>query len=90
MDEEINAALAGIGSRLRSIRNAQGMTLRELAEAICRVAGLKGALSFDKTKPDGTPRKLMSSARLSALGWRPRISLEAGLREVFEAYSARY
>lgn len=72
-----------------NVGTGSDVTIRELAEAICRLAGLKGALSFDKTKPDGTPRKLMSSARLSALGWRPSISLQEGLREVFEAYNAR-
>jgi GDP-L-fucose synthase len=63
------------------------ITIRELAQMICGIAGLEGPLSFDRSKPDGTPRKLMSSARIFALGWRPSISLESGLKEVFEAYS---
>jgi len=62
------------------------VTIRELAELIGRVTGFEGALVFDKTKPDGTPRKLMDSSRLSALGWRPKTSLEDGVRGVYMWY----
>ena len=59
-------------------------TIRELAETVARVTGFTGTLSFDTTKPDGTPRKLMDVTRLSALGWRASISLEDGLRNAYE------
>jgi GDP-L-fucose synthase len=62
------------------------VTIRELAELIGRVTVFEGALVFDKTKPDGTPRKLMDSSRLSALGWRPKTSLEDGVRDVYKWY----
>jgi GDP-L-fucose synthase len=62
------------------------VTIRELAETIGRVVGFSGALVFDTSKPDGTPRKLMDSSRLAALGWRPRTSLEKGLAEVYRWY----
>jgi GDP-L-fucose synthase len=62
------------------------VTIRELAEAICEVVGFKGALTFDTTKPDGTPRKLMDSTRLLALGWRPRVGLKDGIRETYKWY----
>ncbi|MCI0736891.1 MAG: NAD-dependent epimerase/dehydratase family protein, partial [Beijerinckiaceae bacterium] len=58
------------------------VSIRQLAELISKVTGFKGMLVFDTTKPDGTPRKLMDSSRLSALGWRPKTSLEDGIREV--------
>ena len=58
-------------------------TIRELAETIAKVTGFSGKLSFDATKPDGTPRKLMDVARLKALGWQARISLEDGLRNAY-------
>ncbi|QYZ67197.1 MAG: GDP-fucose synthetase [Gammaproteobacteria bacterium (ex Lamellibrachia satsuma)] len=58
-------------------------TIRELAEAIARVAGFFGKLSFDSSKPDGTPRKLMDVARLKALGWEASITLEEGLRDAY-------
>lgn len=59
------------------------MTIRQLAEEICNVVGFKGRLDFDKTKPDGTPRKLMDSSRLNALGWAPKISLRQGLENAY-------
>jgi GDP-L-fucose synthase len=61
------------------------VTIRELAETVCRVLGYTGKLVFDASKPDGTPRKLMDSSRLRALGWQPKVDLEAGIRRAFEA-----
>jgi GDP-L-fucose synthase len=61
------------------------LTIRELAETICKVLGFTGSLVFDTSKPDGTPRKLMDSSRLRALGWQPKIDLETGIRLAFEA-----
>jgi GDP-L-fucose synthase len=59
------------------------VSIRQLAELIGRVTGFEGKLVFDINKPDGTPRKLMDSSRLAALGWRPQTSLEEGIREVY-------
>lgn len=61
------------------------LTIRELAETVCRVLGYNGALVFDTSKPDGTPRKLLNSARLRALGWKPNVNLETGIRLAFES-----
>lgn len=61
-------------------------TIRELAETIAKVTGFKGKLSFDTSKPDGTPRKLMDVSRLAALGWQASISLEDGLRDAYGWY----
>lgn len=58
----------------------EDISIRELAQLIARLAGFTGELVFDTSKPDGTPRKLLDSSRLRALGWQPRISLEQGLR----------
>ncbi|WP_341327373.1 GDP-L-fucose synthase [Methylotuvimicrobium sp. KM2] len=58
-------------------------TIRELAETLAKVAGFKGKLSFDATKPDGTPRKLMDVSRLRSLGWEYRIGLEEGLTDAY-------
>ncbi len=60
------------------------VTIRELAETICEVVGFKGALVFDATKPDGTPRKLLDTSRLRALGWSPQISLRTGIQRTYE------
>jgi GDP-L-fucose synthase len=70
-----------------NVGSGEDVTIREVAEMISSLAGLTGALRFDKSKPDGAPRKLMSAERLRALGWRPRIPLEEGLKTVFDAYS---
>ena len=63
-------------------------TIRELAETIARVTGYQGRVVFDASKPDGTPRKLLDVSRLSSLGWKASISLEAGLRETYKWYVA--
>jgi GDP-L-fucose synthase len=62
----------------------EDITIKELAETIKKVIKFKGELSFDTTKPDGTPKKLMDSARLNNLGWIPTISLIDGITKVYE------
>ena len=59
-------------------------TIAELAETIRRVVGFQGGLRFDTSKPDGTPRKLLDTRRLTELGWAPKIGLEAGIRSTYE------
>ena len=63
-------------------------TIREMAETVAKVAGFKGRLAFDATKPDGAPRKLMDVSRLKALGWQASISLEDGLRDSYQWFLA--
>jgi GDP-L-fucose synthase len=60
------------------------VTIGELAQTVSRVVGFEGALRFDTSKPDGTPRKLLETAKLTALGWSPKIELEAGIRSTYE------
>ena len=55
------------------------VTIDELARLVMAAVGYKGELEHDTSKPDGTPRKLMSSAKLAAMGWTPQIPLEEGL-----------
>ena len=64
------------------------VTIAELARTVCDVVGFKGSLVFDTTRPDGTPRKLMDSSRLAALGWSPRIGLREGLADALKAFEA--
>lgn len=59
-------------------------TIRELVETVAKVVGFEGKITFDTTKPDGTPRKLMDVSRLKSLGWEYSISLEDGLRSTYE------
>ena len=62
----------------------EDVSIRELAETVCEVLGFEGALVFDSSKPDGTPRKLMNVGRLLALGWKPRIGLKDGIRDAYD------
>ncbi|KRD63433.1 GDP-L-fucose synthase [Ensifer sp. Root278] len=63
------------------------VSIRELAELVKEVVGYRGELTFDVTKPDGTPRKLMDSSKITALGWRPEIDLRAGLLDSYNWYT---
>lgn len=62
------------------------LTIRELSETIKRIVGYEGEIMFDKAKPDGSPRKLMSSKKLNDLGWQPTVSLEDGLRRAYVSF----
>lgn len=59
------------------------VTIRELAETVGKVVGFQGEISWDASKPDGTPRKLMDNSKLRSLGWQPKIGLEDGLRATY-------
>jgi GDP-L-fucose synthase len=64
----------------------EDITIRDLAEMIREASGFSGTLVFNTQKPDGTPRKLLDSSRINALGWRPRISLQEGVTATYESY----
>ena len=60
------------------------VSIRELSEIICEITSFSGKLRFDETKPDGTPQKLLSTAKLRKLGWEPKISLDEGIRRTYQ------
>ena len=62
----------------------EDISIHELAESICDVVGFDGELSWDKTKPDGTPRKLLDVSKLRGLGWTPTIPLRDGIAQTYE------
>lgn len=66
----------------------EDVSIRELAQLICEVVGFDGALRFDITKPDGTPRKLLDVSRLKALGWAPSITLQEGVGATYQWFLA--
>ncbi|MGA2025164.1 MAG: GDP-L-fucose synthase [Steroidobacteraceae bacterium] len=66
----------------------EDVSIAQLAQIVADTVGFKGSLRFDPSKPDGTPRKLLDTSRLTALGWRPTITLDAGLRSTYEWYRA--
>ena len=59
------------------------VTIAELAHAVAKATGYQGNISFDPTKPDGSPRKWMSSERLNKLGWHAQVGLEQGLIQAY-------
>jgi GDP-L-fucose synthase len=67
-----------------NVGSGQDVTIRELAELICDVVGFDGELTWDKTKPDGTPRKLLDVSKLRALGWSASISLRDGIARTYD------
>ncbi|MFL9914484.1 GDP-L-fucose synthase [Paraburkholderia fungorum] len=62
------------------------LSIRELAECICKVVGFEGELVFDASKPDGTPRKLLDVSRLAQMGWHATIGLEEGLASTYREF----
>ena len=62
------------------------VTIREMAETMKQVVGFKGDLSFDTTKPDGAPRKLIDVSRLSDMGWNYSVNLKDGLSQTYKWY----
>lgn len=62
------------------------MTVRELAELVKRVIGYEGEITWDTSKPDGTPRKWLDSARLLQMGWRPRVTCEQGIHLAYQDF----
>lgn len=70
-------------SDIVNVGTGEDITIAEVAQAIQSIVGFDGELTFDNSKPDGTPRKLLDVSRLFATGWRPRISLDEGLRSTY-------
>ena len=73
-----------------NVGSGSEITIRELAELVKRTIGFPGAIVWDDSKPNGTPRKLMDSSRLFALGWKPKVDLAAGIRLAYEDFLARH
>lgn len=73
-----------------NVGTGEDVTIKEVAEVIKKVVGFQGRIEFDTSKPDGTPRKLMNTAKLSSLGWRPGMRLGEGIKETYARFSAEY
>jgi GDP-L-fucose synthase len=74
---------------LINIGTGEDISIRELAEMIKKIVGYEGAIAWDTSKPDGTPRKLLDVSKLHSLGWRHRTGLEEGLRTTYDWYRAQ-
>ena len=68
----------------------EDISIGELAELICQVVGFDGQLAWDTTKPDGTPRKLLDVSKIRALGWRPAITLQDGIKATYDWFVANF
>ena len=68
----------------------EDISIRQLAELICDVVGFDGELTWDPTKPDGTPRKLLDVSKLRTLGWKPSIPLRQGIAQTYEWFLANH
>jgi len=66
------------------------LSIRELYETVKRIVGFEGQIVWDSSKPDGTPKKLMDSSRLFALGWKPQVDLEQGIRLAYDDFLKRF
>jgi GDP-L-fucose synthase len=71
-----------------NVGTGEDVTIRELAEMIQAITAYKGRIVLDTSKPDGTPRKLLDVSRLSALGWKARVALRAGIEDTYRWFLA--
>ena len=69
-----------------NVGSGEDVTVRDLAGLIARVVGYNGEIVFNPQYPDGTPRKLLDNSKIKALGWKPTITLESGLRKTYEYF----
>lgn len=73
-----------------NVGSGKEATIREIAETVREVIGFQGRIEWDHSKPDGTPRKLMDSSRLNALGWQPQVSLKDGIALAYADFLSRF
>jgi GDP-L-fucose synthase len=76
-------------SQFLNVGSEEEISIKELAQLIAEVVGYGGRISFDPGKPDGTPRKVMDSSKIRALGWRPAILLKEGLKQAYLDFTSR-
>ena len=73
---------------LINVGSSEEISIGDLARLMAKVTGYTGPVKFDPTKPDGTPRKIMDNTRLHALGWSPKVSIEAGMHKMYAWFLA--
>jgi GDP-L-fucose synthase len=69
-----------------NIGSGNEISIKDLALLVAKISGFEGKIVWDKSKPDGTPRKVLDSTRMRELGWEPKISLEQGIRDTVQWY----
>lgn len=73
-----------------NIGAGEDLTIKALADLVREIVGFKGEIEWDTTKPDGTPRKLLDVHRIQSIGWKPRIDLASGIREVYQQFTQKF
>ncbi len=90
------APRTGISARVRPMQShinvgyGEDVTIAELAALIREVVGYSGRIQYDRTKPDGTPRKLLDSSLLNKMGWMPQTDLRRGLAQAYADFVATH
>ncbi|MDN4522383.1 NAD-dependent epimerase/dehydratase family protein [Mycolicibacterium austroafricanum] len=72
-----------VGGGMINVGSGEEISIRDLALLMKSVVGFEGSVRFDASRPDGTPRKIMDNSKLEALGWRPKFTIEAGLKKMY-------
>lgn len=80
----------GFDGPLINVGCGSDVSIRELAERVVKAVGFEGRLTFDTSKPDGTPRKLMDVSLINSLGWQPRVGLDEGIGLAYQDFLKRY
>ncbi|MDB5183169.1 MAG: GDP-L-fucose synthase [Candidatus Saccharibacteria bacterium] len=86
---DVSKGMAEVKNTHLNVSTGSDITIKELAELIKQIVGFSGTITFDPSKPDGTPRKLMSPDKLSKLGWKYQINLNDGLKRTIEWYQGK-
>ena len=92
VDDIVDACILLLTSRLRNdilpinIGVGSDISIKSLAEKISKIVGYSGAIVWDKSKPDGVPRKLLDNIKITSLGWKHEMQLESGLKLTYQWY----
>jgi GDP-L-fucose synthase len=89
-DAEFARLMSADEPPLINIGTGEDITIRGLAELVCKVVGFDGELIFDTSRPDGTPRKLLDVSRINSLGWKAQTGLDEGIRRVYESVKEQF
>jgi len=73
-------------SEMINVGSGEDYSIRELVQLVCQVIGFGGEITFDQSKPDGAPRKLLDASKIRKLGWLPKVGLEEGVRQTYQWY----
>jgi GDP-L-fucose synthase len=73
-----------------NVGNGKDLTIQDLASKIASISGFEGQVLWDKSKPDGTPQKVLDVSRLMELGWSPKVTLDVGIAETIQWFKENW